>query len=53
MNNRVKRKMSGRELRKVCIKVAMVTKTNLPYYLQMPLSELAELIQDLQEVQKG
>ncbi len=41
--------MTGRMLRKICIRLSLTTHTNLTHFLEMTLYDLSEFIEDLQE----
>jgi hypothetical protein len=44
--------MTGRMLRKTCIRLSVSTNTSFTYFLGMPIPELAEFIDDLKEANK-
>lgn len=53
MDNRNGQKVitiTGRMLRKTCIRLSLHTKTNVTYFLAMSITDLGEFIADLQEV---
>ena len=40
------------KLRKLCIRMSMLTKSGPDYYLALPLSELAEMVREVNQVVK-
>lgn len=42
--------ITGRSVRKTCIRLSSFTNTDIDYFLKMPLHELADFAADVQEV---
>ena len=41
-----------RVMRRVCLQMAMITKTGLDYFMKLPVTELLELVKELNDIGK-
>lgn len=41
-----------RVMRRICLQMAMITKTGLDYFMKMPVTELLELVKELNDIGK-